>query len=307
MNIYKVGSTSVRLMLVIVFVVCVARVDFGQQVEMSPERCITRFFPKVFTSVWSESEKKVVNKRCDDPSPIVCDIMAGIKANQRDGVACLLDTKFDFNSEQGVLLFQAAVWDDNIFRLILERDKSIDLEQKDKDGRTLLGRLALIPSGSAINRGKNFSWERILRSTEILLKMGADPNPTVNGITPLMSNAKYGSSRFVQLLLRNNANPNVFSEKGETVLMMSDDHSDKIRQLIDYGANIYAQDFGGMSVAEHAISNCQPNKLSILLSKDSNILSTKEPRRPLGITDSAVSPPTCKAVKVLIENATSRK
>ena len=55
----------------------------------------------------------------------------------------------------------------------------------------------------------------------LLLKSNANPNPLVDGITPLFIASQEGHHDIVRLLLNANANPNVYTDDGITPLMIA--------------------------------------------------------------------------------------
>lgn len=271
----------IKLCICIVFFSSVVLGQFSQptQQDSKVEACLTKYFPAARAL---DTESKEINYvRCNKPSPQRCDIAYGISQRNYEGVRCLVDAGYDFKVETGkygsrdIPIMNAAYYDVEILKLIFESKIPIDINVKNETGQTTLQFLNSLLGGGLINRGRNFSWERVYKSVEFLLEKGADPNAAFDGITPLMSQAgTVGRVEFVALLLRYNANPNLQSPDGKTALMMSEDDSEKIRLLLDANANIYLKDKDGNSAIFHAIGNCHTNKIEALLKKDNRILTS---------------------------------
>ncbi len=193
----------------------------------------------------------------------------------------MVNAGYNFNVEsrkyeQKHIPLMNATNDDEMLKLILKSE--IDVKVKDKYSKTLFqDRISAIPFlKKFISRRKNHSFKRIYKSVDLLLENGTDPNEMFNGMTPLMYQAKgYGHGRYFSLLLKYQANPNLQSVgKGETALMMVGDDAEKIEMLLDANADIYIQDFKGMTAIFHAIKRCQINKIKALMKKDENILES---------------------------------
>jgi ankyrin repeat protein len=80
-----------------------------------------------------------------------------------------------------------------------------------------------------LNRGRRCSWENIYKSGELLIAKGADVGSVAaDGQTPLMYQAQFGMSRFLELLLRSKADPNTQTPEGRTALMLAADDPEKM-------------------------------------------------------------------------------
>ena len=72
-----------------------------------------------------------------------------------------------------------------------------------------------------------------------LLKVGGDPNEGSRGITPIIYAATGKHSECIKVLLKNNANPNVYNSKGNTALHVAVSNSDveSVQALLEHGAD----------------------------------------------------------------------
>ncbi len=86
----------------------------------------------------------------------------------------------------------------------------------------------------ALRRGDRISLDRLLRDKD------ASNHPGTNGDTPLMYAALYGSADSVRKLLDAGADPNLANYIGATPLMWAVDDVQKVRLLLDRGANMDA-------------------------------------------------------------------
>jgi ankyrin repeat protein len=210
------------------------------------QKCRETYFPQAHTIKFDENGGyKFV--RCTEPSPELCDVLVGIRADNQAGIGCLLDAGFDFNVESrkfysnDIPIMVAAYRNLDILKLILKSKIPVDIEVRTKSGDTPLTDLTSFRYYRIVNYGRGFSIERINRSIELLLENGADPNVVVDG---------------------------------ETALMRANGRTEAVRLLLKYNANIYATDKNGDSAIFHAIDSCDSNKITQLLEKDGNILKS---------------------------------
>lgn len=254
---------------------------FAQSSQFTEQRdeinkCMAKYFPPAWTM---DYEGELV--LCDKPSKEMCSITFGIRERNYEGVKCLVEAGYDFNVEDNMYnrrfipIMTAAFYDDEILKLMFESKIPIEIDVKDDEGHTSLSRITSFRYLFMVNYGRNFSLERMEKSVAFLLEKGADPNVMVDGMTPLMFQASgIRNGKYIPILLKYHANPNLHSPKGETALMMIGDDFEQTKLLLDAGANIYIQDFKGKTVIFHAIENCQANKINALLEKDKNILKS---------------------------------
>jgi ankyrin repeat protein len=105
-----------------------------------------------------------------------------------------------------------------------------------------------------------------------LLAAGADPNAVGReGMSPLMYSARLGSADGVALLLQHKANPNTQTPDGVTPLMISN-YEEKVRLLLEAGADIYRKDKNGKTAIFYAVEECAFDKVKLLVDKDPGIL-----------------------------------
>src|SRR5712691_9460658 len=80
-----------------------------------------------------------------------------------------------------------------------------------------------------------------VKAVESLLRQGVDPNSrNQEGATALMYAALDAGPSMMKLLLANKANPNGQSSAGATALMWAAGDADKVRLLIEAGADVNA-------------------------------------------------------------------
>lgn len=155
---------------------------------------------------------------------------------------------------EGWGLYISETSDDN-FELLL-RGGGIDLDVRDKDGRTPL-RLALLAGRNVIARKLlegNADAEAVVRDsgesalyptaaggdlemTELLLKHNANPShPTIYGWTPLHWAVGNGHEQVAKALLDKGANPSAVADTGKTPLHMAGnkDMRDLVEQYISH-------------------------------------------------------------------------
>lgn len=272
--------------------------------ETKVQACMTKYFGPAQSPMWSEETKRVEIVRCTKPSSRICDIAYGIRQKKSDGVHCLIDGGFDFSIDGGNLIAQAAYWDDGILRLLFESDAvRNNIEIKDSMGYSPLLRLTHLYSRS-IDRARDFSWDRIYRSAEFLLEKGANPNSFGDKMTPLMFQAGAGTSKFVELLLRYKADPNLQSPSGATALMMALDEPRIIKLLLDANADIYIKDNNGKSSIFYAVENCQLNKMQALLARDPRILESTDSsgKTALSYLKSSQASSECRNLRKLVRD-----
>jgi len=210
------------------------------------QNCLKTYFPRAYQAKFDEKGgSKVVP--CTEPSPELCDILAGIRWDNQAGISCLRDAGFDFNVESGkydakdIPIMVAAYRNLDILKLILKSKIPIDIEVRAKSGDTPLTDLTSFRYIRVVNYGRGFSIDRINKSIELLLENGANPNVVVDG---------------------------------ETALMRANGRTEAVKLLLKYNANIYAVDKNGDSAIFHAIDSCDSNKINQLLEKDGSILKS---------------------------------
>jgi hypothetical protein len=241
--------------------------------EAAVEACMARHFKTTYDFGRTSPSGEPGLVRCNEPSERVCDISAGIRTKNYDGIKCLAEAGFDFGMDSSDLLFEAAYWDHKMLKLLMESGNLIDLEEKNEKGKTLLVKLSNSFTSGLLNRGRNFSWESFSKSVEYVLQRGADPNAaSSDGETPLISQASYGRLDFMRLLLKYGADPNQQTISGETALMKSTDEIPRIRLLLESGANIYLKDKSGKTAIFYSIEECQIEKAKMLIAKDPSVL-----------------------------------
>ncbi|MBK7804470.1 MAG: ankyrin repeat domain-containing protein [Chloracidobacterium sp.] len=259
--------------------------------------CFVKHIKPAYGIVISSTGQAEFN-RCTEPSPELCDISLAISMGNYDGIKCLIDAGYDFNVGNGIYfgesipIVQASFYDSNMLELLFNSKIPLDLEITDARQNTPLYSVTTLLSSPLIHRPKEFSWENIYRSAELLLKKGAKPDPVRNGITPLIFQAEAGRDRFLELLLRYKASPNSQTPDGKTALMLATDKSEVIDLLLSNGADIYLKDNLGKTVIFYAVEGCQINKTLSLLRKDQGLLSTvdskgKSASSYLKVTDSS--------------------
>lgn len=274
------------------------------------QTCVERHFATAYSPEWSEATGRAEVVRCTRPSVRLCDIAGGIRSRNYDGIHCLIEAGFDFNVESGkydskfIPIFSAAFWDEEILKLMFESKIPIDLELKNKYGQTALVSLNSLPAGGLILWKQGFSWDRVFWATEFLLQKGANPDSFSNGRSPLMLQATLGRNKFVDLLLRYKADPNLQSPDGRTALMQSSDDPATIKSLLDANANIYAKDNDGKAVIFYAVENCQANKMQTLLAKDPRILESTDSsgKTALSYLRSSQASSECRNLRKLIRD-----
>lgn len=277
------------------------------------EACFEKYIKPVQSFV-VDFDGGVKLSRCVTPSQQLCDLSSAISQNNYQGIKCLVDAHYDFNVEDGISIryipiFQAAFFDSRILELLLGNKIPINLETKDLSQGTPLYFITTIPSSGLIDYPKGFSWDNIYRSTELLLKHGANPNIDVNGITPLIFQADTDRDRFIELLLRYNANPNIQSLDGKTALMLASDRPKVIDLFLTNGAGIYLKDSEGKSAIFHAVERCQVNKTISLLEKDPKLLEATDitGRSLINYLESVGDSQDCKRLKNRVLNDFSNR
>ncbi|QQS39891.1 MAG: ankyrin repeat domain-containing protein [Acidobacteriota bacterium] len=246
--------------------------------------CFLQRFPQTDLSR-QEAPDKGKAERCADTDPALCLVAQGIAEHNFQGIACLVKAGYDFNVESGkydanlIPITAAAIHDLSIFKLLLTSKIPIDVNVKDKAGRTPLANLVLTASlmGSIVKLKKDITWEVIYQSTALLLEEGVDPNDTIHGPTPLVIGAVLrGSTEYAALFLRFGANPDAQLPDGETALMLADDDPAIIALLLKAGVNIHIQDAKGKSAIFYAIEKCHANKVKALVEVDRSVLESKD-------------------------------
>lgn len=81
-----------------------------------------------------------------------------------------------------------------------------------------------------------------IKELKILLERGADPNAYDDDSDNVLINAAlYASADCMKILLDKKANPNLKNKFGQTPLMLCTNEKDKMKLLLDYGADIEAR------------------------------------------------------------------
>jgi ankyrin repeat protein len=94
----------------------------------------------------------------------------------------------------------------------------------------------------------NRVWDGDVRAVERLLKSGVDPNTRdTSGATALMYAAAFAPQAVMQALLRAGADVNAVNQSGATALMWATHDPEKVRFLVDRGANVNAARPDGLS------------------------------------------------------------
>lgn len=142
---------------------------------------------------------------------------------------------------------------DDLSALVLLRDFSIDLNQKDRDGLTLLALAA--QHGS----------ERCLFG---LCKNGANPHvPDSMGNGSLHWACAMDKKRAASILLFHGANPNAVNHIGATPLMLSLSRGDLelSQKLLDYGADLRMKDRKGNTALHRVIVSRNKDAIRFML------------------------------------------
>lgn len=145
-------------------------------------------------------------------------------------------------------------------------DKGADLNQKDKDGRTLLDRTIgeldfdiqklLIESGTDISKGYPLHFAAFVGETDLVFllvqhgidvnkknKMKGKKNKAIYNWTALHTAAAFHRDEIVRILLENGAGVDLLTENGETPLLLAVKNKNKesAEMLINAGADINLQ------------------------------------------------------------------
>ena len=136
---------------------------------------------------------------------------------------------------------------DTALSMAIQRAKQIPENSKYQKSVEILKK-----KGNNLNiRNKDGKTPLILSFTKpdklkLLIEQGADVNfPDKEGNTPLMTAVYPVQYESIKVLLENGANPNIANKKGETPLMRHIDDPRATELLINYKANINAQDNNG--------------------------------------------------------------
>lgn len=251
---------------------------FGHPQQTAPdeekiEACMTRYFGPALAIEATPDGQDAQIVRCTKPSERLCDISVSLEGKNYDGVSCLIDAGFDFNTglarDGHSFLAIAALYDPLMLKLLLEKTQ-VNLEARDAQGETVL--LTISPqSYSPLMHYRRGLWDILASSTELLLAKGANPNVVDSqGLTPLMYHSRTGKTESVELLLKHKADPNTQTPDGESALMTA--VGERVRPLLDAGADIYLKDKQGKTAIFYAVEKCDSVKAKLLIAKDPGVL-----------------------------------
>ena len=190
-------------------------------------------------------------------------------------VSIMEDSKFSFSSG---LLRAAENGINKAVQFLVEMGVSID--DVDSNGRTALmlaskaGHEEIVET--LLSAGANGSQDSHSWVSQILLKEDANPNIwNKDGATALMYASQNGHSEVVQILLKGGADPNSRTENGVTSLMVASEngHSEVVQILLKGGAEPNIQEEDGSTALIYASQNGHTEVVQILLKggADSNI------------------------------------